>query len=409
MNQKGFSQLVLMVIVGIVVVVAGGGVWYYQQSSEQNKSTSGTQVTPESSSGEVSSLPIEEPKQQAPTTPVPTATAVPSPTNKPIVQKETIQPAPTQTPTKASLWIRKEVSCAGKFFDTHVHFDGLAHSEIVFGHGNAYASLMPKELAKRMSENGIGCGILFVTSLDMNKDYDAMRESISGISAGFKPFINVFGSTGNISLDTIKQGYGGREEAFFGIGEYAFYTEPLLGTSFTAEPWPAIYNYAAGKNLFLMLHPTQKQASEIGTMLSRYPNTKVMLHGFELLNTPDLTNLLRNHKNLYWTYDLATMLDGYLYRFQDSAGFISWFDANKQQYLNSVRSKLLPLLEVAPDRVMWGTDIVAVWHGETAVFSRLMDFSRSLVDSLPAEHRDNYAFANALRIFGFTGIKFEKK
>ena len=57
---------------------------------------------------------------------------------------------------------------------------------------------------------------------------------------------------------------------------------------------------------------------------------------------------------------------------------------------------------------MWGTDIVAVWHGETAVLSRLMDFSRSLVDSLPAEHRDNYAFANALRIFGFTGIKFEK-
>ena len=158
-----------------------------------------------------------------------------------------------------------------------------------------------------------------------------------------------------------------------------------------------------------MLHPTQKQASEIGTMLSRYPNTKVILHGFELLGTPDLVTLLRNHKNLYWTYDLATMLDGNLYVFQDSASFISWFDVNKQQYLNSVRSKLLPLLEAAPVRVMWGTDIVAAWHGETAVFSRLMEFSRSLVDSLPAEHRDNFASANALRIFGSTGIKFEKK
>ena len=158
-----------------------------------------------------------------------------------------------------------------------------------------------------------------------------------------------------------------------------------------------------------MPHPTQKQASEIGTMLSRYPNTKVMLHGFELLGTPDLVTLLRNHKNLYWTYDLATMLDGNLYVFQDSASFISWFDANKQQYLNSVRSKLLPLLEAAPVRVMWGTDLVAAWHGETAVFSRLMEFSRSLVDSLPAEHRDNFASANALRIFGSTGIKFEKK
>src|SRR3990167_6369702 len=161
------------------------------------------------------------------------------PTNEPVVQKETTPEASAQTPTKVrpaeqpaavpvSSWVRKEVSCAGKFFDTHVHFDGLANAEmeIVFGHGNAYTSLTPKELAKRMSENGIGCGILFVSIIDMNKDYDAMRESISDISAGFKPFISIYESTGNFSLDTInfsldtiKQVYEGREEAFFGIGE----------------------------------------------------------------------------------------------------------------------------------------------------------------------------------------------
>src|SRR3989338_5186366 len=203
----------------------------------------------------------------------------PEPTIEPVVQKETIPETSAQTPTKVrpaeqpaavpiSSWVRKEVSCAGKFFDTHVHFDGLAHAEIVFGHGNAYTSLTPKELAKRMSENGIGCGILFVSSLDMNKNYDAMRESISGISAGFKPFISIYESTGNFSLDTInfsldtiKQVYEGREEAFFGIVEYGFYIGPLLGTSFAAEPWPEIYNYAAERNLILMLHPTRKQAS----------------------------------------------------------------------------------------------------------------------------------------------------
>ena len=38
----------------------------------------------------------------------------------------------------------------------------------------------------------LGCGILLLQTLTSNKDYDAMRESISGISAGFKPFINVF-------------------------------------------------------------------------------------------------------------------------------------------------------------------------------------------------------------------------
>src|SRR3989344_1296186 len=332
------------------------------------------------------------------------------------ILQEPLQPVQQQTQPQQNIapqtaqWKKQSVTCNGDFFDTHAHFDGLENTGEVFGHGNAYVSLTPKELAQRMSEHKVGCGILFISSSDLNKDYDAMRESMQGVNAGFLPFINVFGSSGTLSLDSIKDAYNGREEAFFGIGEYAFYVGPLVGTSFTADPWPTIYEYATEKDLFLMLHPTQQQANEIDTMLSKYPNTKVILHGHELLsNTTLLENLLRNHKNLYFTYDLATMFDGYLYRINNSAEFISWYDSNKQQYLNSVRSKLLPLLEAAPVRVMWGTDIVAAWHGETAVFSRLMEFSRSLVDSLPAEHRDNFASANALRIFGSTGIKFEKK
>ena len=333
------------------------------------------------------------------------------------IQQEPFQPVQEQTQPQqniapqAAQWKKQSVACNGDFFDTHAHFDGLENTGEVFGHGNAYVSLTPKELAQRMSEHKVSCGILFVSSMDLNKDYDSMRESMQGINAGFLPFINVFGSSrGDISLDVIKNAHNGREEAFFGIGEYGFYTGPLTGTSLTADPWPAIFEYAAEKDLVLMLHPTQLQANEIDTMLSKYPNTKVVLHGYELLSTPTLLeNLLRNHKNLYWTYDLATMFDGYLYRTQNSEEFILWYDANKQQYLRSARSKLLPLLEAAPDRVMWGTDLVAAWHVEPAVYNRLMEFSNELVDSLPAEHQDNFAYANALHIFGSTGIKFEKQ
>ena len=332
------------------------------------------------------------------------------------IQQEPFQPVQEQTQPQQNItpqvaqWKKQNVACNGEFFDTHAHFDGLENTGEVFGHGNAYVSLTPKELAQRMSEHKVGCGILFISSSDLNKDYDAMRESMRGVNAGFLPFINVFGSSGTLSLDSIKDAYNSREEAFFGIGEYAFYVGPLVGTSFTADPWPTIYEYAAEKDLFLMLHPTQQQANEIDTMLSKYPNTKVILHGHELLSNPTLLeNLLRNHKNLYFTYDLATMFDGYLYRINNSTEFISWYDSNKQQYLNSVRSKLLPLLKAAPDRMMWGTDVVAAWHGEPAVYSRLMEFSRELVDSLPAEHQDNFAHANAVRTFGSTGIKFEKQ
>ncbi|MEK7074371.1 MAG: hypothetical protein AAB968_01240, partial [Patescibacteria group bacterium] len=38
LNQKGFSQLILLVIVGIALVASGGGVWYYQQSANQKQS-----------------------------------------------------------------------------------------------------------------------------------------------------------------------------------------------------------------------------------------------------------------------------------------------------------------------------------------------------------------------------------
>lgn len=63
MNQRGFSQLILMVIVGVVIAMAGGSVLYYKQSAEpNNKSAPGTQAVPESSSGERPSVPTEQTK-----------------------------------------------------------------------------------------------------------------------------------------------------------------------------------------------------------------------------------------------------------------------------------------------------------------------------------------------------------
>lgn len=62
MNQKGSSQFILIVVVGAVLVVAGGSV-YYWQSAEQNKSDLSAQVTPESSSNEVSPAPVEQADQ----------------------------------------------------------------------------------------------------------------------------------------------------------------------------------------------------------------------------------------------------------------------------------------------------------------------------------------------------------
>lgn len=299
-------------------------------------------------------------------------------------------------------WRQVKVPCNGDFFDSHIHFDALLTNSNQYMHQEGF-SLTSKELATRMGEHKVGCGVMFVSIFDINKQFDSLRENLSGLNVGFIPFFSIF----NPSLSSIQAMYVGREGTFFGIGEIGFYEGPLLGTSLAEDPWPAIFEYAAKENLFLMLHPTQKQANDLEKMLARYPDTKVILHGYELLNTGLVEDWLRSYKNLYWTYDLATMLDGYMYRVQNADDFVMWYDANKKQYLASVSNKLLPLLEAAPERVMWGTDVVAAWHMEPEVYNRLMEFSYELVDSLPSKHRANYAHDNAQRIFD-SGIIFEQ-
>lgn len=302
-------------------------------------------------------------------------------------------------------WSQRKVSCEGEFFDSHAHFDGLLSASI-FAPGHGRASLMPQDLAKRMNEHNVGCVVLFV-AIDIEEGLNRMQESLSSSNVGFLPFFPIYDPS-QLSIAKINKINEGREQVFFGIGEIGFYQGPLAGTSLTAEPWPAIFEYAAKENLFLMFHPTERQANDVEKMLSQHPNTKVILHGFESLNTGLVGKWLRTYNNLYWTYDLATMFDGYLYRIDNGADFIKWYEANKRGYLATVRSRLLPLLEAAPDRVMWGTDVVAAWHTEPEVYNHLMEFSRELVNSLPPQYQDNYAHGNAQHLFE-SGIVFEKQ
>lgn len=313
-----------------------------------------------------------------------------------LMQKSTPFTQITLQQGSTNKWNLQRVPCEGDFFDSHAHFDGLV-DEHPFTPGPRWVSLAPQDLAKRMSEHKVDCVVLFVDMTNIEVGINRMQESLADTGVGFVPFLPEY--------DLLPLS---GEKVFFGIGEIGFYEGPLKGTSLTADPWPKIFEYAAKENLFLMFHLTEQQADDLEKMLSQYPNTKVILHGFESLNTGLVGKWLSKYKNLYFTYDLATMFDGYLYRVQNSPDFISWYDANKKQYLTSVRNRLLSLLEAAPDRVMWGTDVVANWHTEPEVYNRLMEFSKELVDSLPAQYQDNFAHANAQHLFG-SGIAFYRE
>ncbi len=102
-GRQGFSQLILMIVIGATLVFGGGSFWYYQQSAEQDiKSAPETQAIPESSPA-----PAEPPKQQTSTIPVPAATkepiprAIPKPSFAPTSAPKltpAVAPAPTPPP-----------------------------------------------------------------------------------------------------------------------------------------------------------------------------------------------------------------------------------------------------------------------------------------------------------------------
>lgn len=64
--ERGFAPLILLIIVVAILAVGGGGVWYYRQSAgPKNESAPEAQVVSETSSGEMSPIPVEQAKSQA--------------------------------------------------------------------------------------------------------------------------------------------------------------------------------------------------------------------------------------------------------------------------------------------------------------------------------------------------------
>ncbi len=59
-----------------------------------------------------------------------------------------------------------------------------------------------------------------------------------------------------------------------------------------------------------------------------------------------------------------------------------------------------PWFQQYPDRILWGTDRAGEWmFGEPAT-ELMIELSRKFIARLPAEVQEDYAFRNALRVFG---------
>lgn len=279
----------------------------------------------------------------------------------------------------------------GILFDTHVHLDQPA-------------------VAARL---GCVAGALEVEAVvlfahmdpdDTISTEEAYRLAIAGREALFVPFFHVDPEApSDMAPERLAPVLRDVGLFFRGIGEVGLYQPPWRGTSIADDPWPEVFRFAAERDLFLMLHLVEGEAGPLDRMLSRFPDTKVLLHGTELRDR--LPELLREHDDLSFTLDTASLLvEPGAGPLQVTAGgvevFVESFDEGWRESLAWALDEWLPVVQAAPDRVMWGSDVAVAWQSELAVYARLVAFSRAFIDRLPRPLRFPYAAANARHLLG---------
>lgn len=293
-------------------------------------------------------------------------------------------------------------SCDGKWFDTHVHLDDES---------------LPVTIAERMKEHRVGCAVLFVQMdpEDFDEDSSLVRETLGDVPNVFVPFFDVVkdkqSTVTTADLTKIDTAFSGM---YKGFGEFALYRPDIGGTDITGDPWKTIYSFAGEKKLVVMMHIGMNPTDLIRmkAVMTANPNTTFLIHGFEL-GPEGYIDLLKAHPNMYYTLDTATYLkfDNTHLMYPEGNGsaatFVRDFDVNKSKITDSVTRWSQVVLAV-PDRVLWGTDVSYDWHTDDEVYSRLVATSTELMNLLPADTRDKFAYRNAVTLFGPTAPSYPR-
>lgn len=301
------------------------------------------------------------------------------------------------------------VDCTGQWYETHAHMEDLDALD---------------EYVERLKEHGIGCSLLFVGMEwdHVQRTYQEVQAIVENNPGRFIPFYNGDpNSIDEISVENLQAILAEDSDNLFrGIGEFAFYDEPLLDTALTDDPWPDIFQWAGDNDLIIMMHLNHDQATELDAMLEAYPTTTVLLHGRELAQAGDLATLLAEHSNLYFTLDTANMINQngpLMFPVQggddDSVSdkirandFVEAYDANETNMLADAQTVFNDLFTVAPNQVLWGTDTAFTWHTRPAVYRRLIEFSEAFVVDMSDEQQADYLMNNAQELFG-DGVTIE--
>lgn len=304
--------------------------------------------------------------------------------------------ASTTEPTKSAekdVLPSPPVKPCGDFFDSYTRITGGPQDS-----GDVLESELAALLDARMKEHDVGCALL--VGIDVT-DFDTpgeIRDSIDYYYNILKLYPNTF--TPFLDLDTesstdftterlgqiLTAAHG--KIGYKGFGEVSFVDPgPWEGRRFNDKPLPEIINFMGGRKMVVAAHIERGQTSDLSQVLSQYPHTNIIIHGY-----PDgIKDLLIKHKNLFYAAELEIMLGEGTYGCS-----ISWSDGD----VNNALSQYAPLIAAAPEQVLWATNAHSKCHFQPEFYGKLIEFSEKFVEKLPEEHRDKFSHENGEKLFG---------
>jgi predicted TIM-barrel fold metal-dependent hydrolase len=314
-----------------------------------------------------------------------TATQSPTPTSQPT---ETETPTPTQGRSAAVTQMESQlasVSFDGEYFDTHAHWLPSMGPDI------------PSTYAPVMDEYDVGATVLFSPSAQAAQNYESFLERLTDPGVEYLPFMSA-PPPGRQLGSELRALYEDKPDAFWGIGEWKPQNKPF--PPFDGPRYTKLWELSADLDVPVMFHPKPSQEGTVEPALQAHPDATFILHGSGPGLGPTLPRLLREYDNLYWQMDVGVMFNGVFLRLRSASEFIDWYESNASDLITSYQRVLPKLLDAAPKRVMWGTDIAKPWNLDDEVFSRVMTFTEEVLEGVPEKHHAAYKHENALRLFG---------
>jgi len=174
-----------------------------------------------------------------------------------------------------------------------------------------------------------------------------------------------------------------------------------------------LIDLAQKNNIQVMYHPVASKIDDVAELADKYPDMTFLIHMYREdleKSKSKLIAILQEKDNVFFSMDAAHIIHvngmDIIYDY-DSANaqssisqFVSTYDSKEKSLVASAIDAYKPLVDAAPDKVMWGTEIGPVYAFDKEVFDRAVKASRLVIAGFDKEDQEAAGYKNALRVFG---------